>query len=223
MTMPQLFQKFATGLTATSVVLGVSLLTVQKAEALSLIDFVTGGSVTSNGWTATGIGASPFSEPYRSWDVNLDALGDSVLLTVSRGNQNTVDAPASILLRYSLTGPALLESAVASLDFSSADRAGSITKQIFSDAGFTNLIGTASVTVIPPDDTTTVNANFQGLNTLYIQDSINTTAGSLSSYTNGYQKEVPEPITMLGAGAAIAFGASFKHRKNKNLQNDQNG
>jgi hypothetical protein len=47
-----------------------------------------------------------------------------------------------------------------------------------------------------------------------VSDQVNGSADLQAIVT--YQYAVPEPITMLGASAAVAFGAAFKRRKNSN-------
>ncbi|MEB3190927.1 MAG: PEP-CTERM sorting domain-containing protein [Snowella sp.] len=66
------------------------------------------------------------------------------------------------------------------------------------------------------------NLNFQASATAFVNsfkpsgvsDEVNGSADLRAVVT--YEYAVPEPITMLGASAAVAFGAAFKRRKNSN-------
>ena len=58
---------------------------------------------------------------------------------------------------------------------------------------------------------------FQGLeNTLNILPN-----GKDVSHISIYKREVPEPLTILGAGAAISFGTAFKRKLGKGNKNDK--
>lgn len=90
----------------------------------------------------------------------------------------------------------------------------SVTKEIYSDAGFTNLLTSFTSTngsnvsgqVIPGNWTT-----------IYVKDIYDSQAsGVINSYANKFQQTaVPGPLPILGAGAAFGFSRKLRHRIKK--------
>jgi hypothetical protein len=203
---------------ASVAVAGLGLLAAPQAQAASFADagdfFLPGGPITIEDglWKASGENSAPLGlfAPLNDWTVSIiSPTASTVDLTVSRGIAGVVLPPATFQTWYQLESVNPIVQAFASWDLNGAGATGTLTKEIYSDAFFTNLVGTATVTTVN-GNTISTGATFAGLNTLYIKDIINTQSGNLSSYTNSYA--VPEPLTMLGASAAIAFGAAFKRR-----------
>ncbi len=87
-----------------------------------------------------------------------------------------------------------------------------ITKEIFSDAGMTNLIGEIE-SIDGSAESIKLTDKFQ---TLYIKDTIMVAEGAaLEAYDNGFiQKEnVPEPASILGILAVGGLGLGLKRKK----------
>ncbi|MFN9176443.1 MAG: PEP-CTERM sorting domain-containing protein [Synechocystis sp.] len=182
-------------------------------------------TITDGTWSATGQGSTP--NPLvgvNDWTVTLTAYPNNLaaVLTVSRAATAFAPSPNAFTTAYFLTNvKAPINAASVALDlvgFNSI-KSGSIIKEIYADAAFTTLLGTASATVTG-GTATFVDATFAPQDTVYVKDIINTSGGDLSSYTNSYSS-VPEPLTMLGAAAAVGFGSAFKCNAAKK-QNKQN-
>ena len=84
----------------------------------------------------------------------------------------------------------------------------SVLKQIFSDAGFTNLIGTGTSLDGSP---TLISLTNQNLSTIYVRD-IYSASGTtkLDNMTNSFV--APGPLPLLGAGAAFGFSRKLRGR-----------
>jgi hypothetical protein len=182
-------------------------------------------TIASGTWSATGIESTPNPlVEVDDWTVTLTAYPNNLaaVLTVSRAATSFAPSPNAFTTAYSLSNvKAPINAASVALDlvgFNSI-KSGSIIKEIYADAAFTTLLGTASATVTG-GTATFVDATFAPQDTVYVKDIINTSGGDLSSYTNSYSS-VPEPLTMLGAAAAVGFGSAFKCNAAKK-QNKQN-
>lgn len=180
-------------------------------------------TIADGTWSATGISSnpSPLTGPVADWTVALNAYNNnlSAIFTVSRGSDPFSPSPNSFTTSYSLTNlTAPIRAASVALDLVglNGSKSGTIAKEIYADANFTNLLGIASVTVTG-GNATFVDAFFDARNTIYVKDIVQTEGGNLSSYTNSYT--VPEPLTLFGAATAVSLGGAFKRRlKNKNRQ-----
>lgn len=111
---------------------------------------------------------------------------------------------------YSLTSsgmPFSTFSLNADIGFSPTD--GSITKEIFSDAGLTMLIGTVTSNSTP---SATITLSDQTLTTIYVKDTwMVGTSGQMNSISNNF-KLTPGPLPVLGAGAAFGFSRKLRSR-----------
>jgi hypothetical protein len=83
-----------------------------------------------------------------------------------------------------------------------------ITKEIFSDQNYTNLIGSVnSLTGLQQ----TLNLTNQSLVKIYVKDTVTVNAnGVLDTVTNTFQ--TPGPLPILGAGAAFGFSRKLRSR-----------
>jgi hypothetical protein len=83
-----------------------------------------------------------------------------------------------------------------------------ITKEIFSDSGYNNLIGSVSnLTGLQQ----TLNLTNQSFSTIYVRDTYSVNAnGVLDTVTNTFQ--TPGPLPILGAGAAFGFSRKLRSR-----------
>jgi hypothetical protein len=82
-----------------------------------------------------------------------------------------------------------------------------VTKEIFSDSSFSNLIGTVKeneLTILKP-------LTNQSLTTIWVRDTYSTGSGDvLDTVTNTFQ--TPGPLPILGAGAAFGFSRKLRGR-----------
>ncbi|MFN5515859.1 MAG: PEP-CTERM sorting domain-containing protein [Cyanobacteriota bacterium] len=197
-----------------------------QAQAVPAGDFFgTPTTVTDDDWSATGIGSTPdpLILPLSDWTGDLFAVDASqAIFTVSRGLSsivdNTYNGDGSFELRYSVTSTNPIKgitSASLALDLVglNPDLSATGIKEIYSDAAFTNLLGTSAVTILGGIEDST-DAIFAPTTTIWVKDIIDIDGGSLSSVTNSFEA-VPEPMTLLGVSAAAAFGAAFKRRQAK--------
>ncbi|MFM1843478.1 MAG: hypothetical protein RLZZ490_2221 [Cyanobacteriota bacterium] len=215
---------------AISSVVGLGLLGTTNAQATSITpaqNFFNpaGANTISDGtWSATGQGSTP--NPLvgvNDWTVTLTAYSnnDAAVFTVSRAATPFAPSPNSFTTLYSITNdknPIYAAAVALDLVGFNSIKNGSIIKEVYADAEFTTLLGTASA-IISGGTETTVDAFFAPQDTIYIKDIIQTSGGDLSSYTNSYAS-VPEPLTMLGAAAAVAFGGAFKRNSAKKQDNN---
>jgi hypothetical protein len=90
-----------------------------------------------------------------------------------------------------------------------------VTKSIYSDAGFTNLLLKLTNNELPPVAGTLVASGLIGGSTIYVRDEWTIPAGSnttIDAIQNNYtQTDVPAPLPLLGVAAA--FGSLRKLRK----------
>jgi len=89
-----------------------------------------------------------------------------------------------------------------------------VTKSIYSDAAFSNLLLKLTNDEVPPPAGTLVANGIIGGQTIYVRDEWSIPAGSnviIDGIQNSYTQEVPAPLPLLGAGAA--FGSIRKLRK----------
>jgi len=183
-------------------------------------------TIADGTWSATGIKSipNPLLSPVDNWTVALDAYpnNEAAVFTVSRAANPFASSPNSFTTAYSITNVKLpIFGAAVAFDLVgfNSDKNGSIFKEIYADADFTTLLGTASATIMN-GNATFVDAFFAPQTTVYIKDIISTSGGDLSSYTNLYTA-VPEPLTMLGAAAAVGFGGIFKRNAAKKQNSDK--
>ena len=218
-------QTLLTKALATSVaVAGLGLLAAPQAKALSfdqatLPAFFGGGTLSTTGFTATGFSSTipavvsgPFS------NVTLQQGSDAIVSLVVNLSP-AAQAPLITLpttFSYSYTLNSLTQAftlASANLNPSQASTTVALlTKEIydFNPANGGTLLATATFDQNGTIGTSNPVVFSSGLTSLFIVDTLQLTAGGVASLTNTYQ--VPEPLTMLGASAAIAFGAAFKRR-----------
>ena len=93
-----------------------------------------------------------------------------------------------------------------------------VTKSIYSDPGFSNLLLKLTNDEVPPPAGTLVANGYIGGKTIYVRDTWDIPAGSnitmdaiQNNYTQRDHTEVPAPLPLLGVGAA--FGSIRKLRK----------
>ena len=92
----------------------------------------------------------------------------------------------------------------------------SVTKDVFSDSGFTNLLATQSAINGVPG--TSVNVSGGDYTTLYIRDTtVLDATGSLAGYSNTFTQTqtapVPGTLTMVGLAALSMIGVRFWRRR----------
>lgn len=223
-----LSQKLVAGIAATTAVAAIAIAAPQ-AQAEPAGDFFgTPTTVTDDNWAATGFTSipDPLILPLSDWTADLFTVGSAQsILTVSRGLSaivdNTYNGDGSFELWYSVTSANVpgnsggITSASLALDLVglNPDLSATGIKEIYSDAGFTNLLGSSTVTILGGVEDST-DAFFSPTTTIWVKDIIDINGGSLSSVTNSFEA-IPEPMTMLGASAAVAIGAAFKRRQAK--------
>ena len=225
-----LSQKLAAGLAATSLAAGAAVLSAPQAQAQTtdvppnsafVLPFATGlVDVFQGDFTATGNFPYTPVAPLADWRVTINAIGESdAVFTVGRGTSAPLDTSNSpLMLAYYLTNTSgssfrtasiaidLLDVVGSATDL--LDGVGSVTKTVF------GVFEDGSMTVLPIGVATLGRAtSLEGeFSTIFVVDEVSFESGSLSSVTNGFSA-VPEPMTILGASAAVAFGAAFKRRK----------
>jgi hypothetical protein len=87
---------------------------------------------------------------------------------------------------------------------------GTATKEIYSDPGFTTLIGTGTST--NGNSVVFTALSDQTLNTVYVKDTYSFNGGTqLNSISNNF-KVTPGPLPILGAGASFAFSRKLRRR-----------
>ena len=121
----------------------------------------------------------------------------------------------SVSYRYSISSPELFTQFSGNVNIA-GNQKGTVTKNIFSDSAFTNLIGTAMST--DGGSIAFSNLGDQTLSTIYVEDVYSFTGGTqLNSISNNFKTtpapasaSVPGPLPVIGA--AMAFGYSRKLR-----------
>lgn len=215
-----LSQKLAAGLAATSLAAGAAVLSAPQAQAQTtdvppnsafLLPFATGlVDVFQDNFVAEGNFPYIPVAPLADWRVTIDAMGPSdAIFTVGRGLSAPLETSNSpLLLSYYLTNTDGVAFRNASIAIDLVNGVGSATKTVygvFEGGNMTVLpIGVASL-----GSAASLNGEFS---TIFVVDQVSFESGSLSSVTNSFSA-VPEPMTILGASAAVAFGAAFKRRK----------
>ncbi|WP_411873365.1 hypothetical protein [Vulcanococcus limneticus] len=92
-----------------------------------------------------------------------------------------------------------------------------VTKSIYSDPGFSNLLLKLTNDEVPPPAGTLVANGFIGGKTIYVRDTWDIPAGSnitMDAIQNNYTQvdHVPGPLPLLGAGAAFGFSRRIRSR-----------
>jgi hypothetical protein len=215
-----LSQKLAAGLAATSLAAGAAVLSAPQAQAQTtdippnsafVLPFATGlVDVFQGNFTATGNFPYIPLAPLADWRVTIDAISDSdAIFTVGRGTSAPLDTSNSpLLFAYYLTNTSGASFRNASIAIDLINGVGSATKTVF------GVFQGGSMTDLPIGVATLGSAITLGgeFSTIFVVDQVSFESGSLSSVTNSFSA-VPEPMTILGASAAVAFGAAFKRRK----------
>ena len=179
---------------------GASVLSAGGAEAATCTPSSSGiFSMTAITFTGTPANATPPCE--------LASLG--TLATVDVGwNAGQVDTNGSY--RYSISAGSekfLAFSLNADIAF---NQTGTFTKNVYSDPGFTTLIGTATST----DGGSVVFQNLtpQTFSTVYVEDIYAFNGGTqVNSLSNNF-RATPGPLPVLGAGAAFGFSRKLRGR-----------
>ena len=199
---------------------GLSLMAMPQAQAATMAtipDFAGGAvldSVVIPGYSALGADYSPTDNAlYNVFDARISTNAgvngiEDLFLTMQDTDANTaINIPGTYTVSYTVNARQgwAFENALLSLNISGVGTPGSTsTKMIYDTEGGT-LLGSAGLNTL---------IEFDKQSSLFVVDTINLGSGeTLFSYTNRFEA-VPEPLTMLGASAAIAFGAAFK-RKSK--------
>ena len=124
---------------------------------------------------------------------------------------NTIDASGTY--RYSLSNPGTFTQFSLNQDIG-LNQKGTYTKNVYSDAGFMNLIGTlisSNGGMVPLTNLTNTS-----LNTIYVEDIFAYSGGTVVNSLSNNFKIVPAAATVPGPlpviGAAMAFGYSRKLR-----------
>lgn len=211
-----LSQKLAAGIAATTAVAAVALAApqAQAASLTTLALFEAGETITSGDSSATGLGLGFNPSSIAQYTVDIEkASANLTNFTLGRGGRPSIrPGQTPVTIRYSLT----TAKAVKRASFN-ADTTGNVvgltgSKSIYADPAFSVLLGAIDVNTLSLESIGNVN----NLTTLYIVDTLSFT-GAATARFNGYSNSfvVPEPMTMLGASAAVAFGAAFKRRQAK--------
>lgn len=152
-----------------------------------------------------------FTKQAASWEVDLDFSLD-----------RTAGASGNLDYKIEITDPAYsfelaalssLLSPVQPLPLGDFE----VTKSIYSDAGFTNLLLKLTNNEVPPPAGTLVANGLISGGTIYVRDEWTVPDGSniiLDSIQNNYTQgtDVPGPLPLLGAGAAFGFSRRIRSR-----------
>lgn len=206
------FSKLASSTLATGVfACGFSLLSAGAAQAVGT---VTCTPSTSGGYTMSVVTVTAGANPNKNPPCQINNLANQGTV-VNQWDAGQIDTSGTY--RYSLTADGGRKFTEFSMNTDiSFSQLGSATKTVYSDAGFTNLIGTF----------TSVNGNSvaysaltdQTLSTVFVQDTYSFNGGTqLNSISNNFKSTappagVPGPLPILGAGASFAFSRKLRRR-----------
>jgi hypothetical protein len=205
------FSKLASSTLATGFfACGLSLLSAGAAQAVGTVNC---SPATSGPFTMSVVNVTAGNNPDKTPPCQINSAGN-LGTVVNQWEAGQIDTSGTY--RYSLTaaGRKFTEFSLnADISF---NQMGTATKSVYSDAGYTNLIGMytsvngASVAFTPLSD--------QTLSTVYVQDSymFNGTT-QLNSISNNFKvtapaSTVPGPLPILGAGASFAFSRKLRRR-----------
>jgi hypothetical protein len=190
---------------------GFGLMAAPQAQAatfdtLTFDAFFAGGTLTTNNFSATGV-SSTVSRP--ASNVFLEEFS-SVSAALAASTAPTLEI-GTWTMAYNFTS--LNGTGIATSSFI-ASPAGTtnatLEKYIYTDSTKSTLLGIASTTQNNQTSDTTP-LIFGPLTNFYVEDVVTISNGGIAGISNSY--DVPEPLTMLGASAAIALGAAFKRRQ----------
>jgi hypothetical protein len=143
-----------------------------------------------------------------SWEVDLDFSIDRT--AISSGNLDYKIEITDPAYRFEVAALSTLLSPVQPLPLGDFE----VTKSIYSDAGFTNLLLKLTNNEVPPPAGTLVANGLISGSTIYVRDEWTIPTGSniiLDAIQNNYTQTVPAPLPLLGVAAA--FGSLRKLRK----------
>lgn len=206
------FSKLASSTLATGFfACGLSLLSAGAAQA---IGNVTCSPANSGPFAMSVVKVTAGNNPNKTPPCQINSLGETLGTVVNQWEAGQINTSGTY--RYSITAPGrkFLEFSLnADISF---NQTGTATKSVYSDANYTNLIGTFtstngnSVAFAPLTD--------QTFSTVYIQDSYMFNGGTqLNSISNNFKvtapaSTVPGPLPILGAGASFAFSRKLRRR-----------
>ena len=157
-----------------------------------------------------------FTKQAASWEVDLDFSLDRV--AVSSGSLDYKLETTDPNFVFNVAALSTLLSPVQPFPLGDFE----VTKSIYSDAAFSNLLlKLTNDEVPPPAGTLVANGPISG-NTIYVRDAWNIPLGSnvaLDAIQNNYTRgggccrtEVPAPLPLLGVGAAFGFSRNLRKR-----------
>lgn len=194
----------ASTLTAGVLAGGISLLNAGGAQAVGTVNCTP---TASGVFTMSAVDVTAGNNPDKAPPCQINSVG-LMGTAVNQWDAGQIDTSGSF--RYSVNAGSLMFTEVSLNTDISFNQLGTVTKNIYSDPGYTNLIGTMmstngnSVAFQPLTD--------QTLSTIYIEDtySFNGTT-QLNSISNNF-KVTPGPLPILGAGASFAFSRKLRRR-----------
>jgi hypothetical protein len=157
-----------------------------------------------------------FTKQAASWEVDLDFSLDRV--AVSSGSLDYKLETTDPNFVFNVAALSTLLTPVQPFPLGDFE----VTKSIYSDAAFSNLLlKLTNDEVPPPAGTLVANGPISG-NTIYVRDAWNIPLGSnvaLDAIQNNYTRgggccrtEVPAPLPLLGVGAALGFSRNLRKR-----------
>ena len=207
------FSKLASSTLATGFfACGLSLLSAGAAQAVGNVNC---NPANSGMFTMSVVNVTAGNNPDKTPPCQINSLGN-LGTVVNQWEAGQIDTSGTY--RYSITaaGRKFTEFSLnADISF---NQTGTATKSVYSDAGYTNLIGT--FTSINGNSVAFAPLTDQTLSTVYVQDSYMFTGTTqLNSISNNFKvtapappPTVPGPLPILGAGASFAFSRKLRRR-----------
>ena len=129
---------------------------------------------------------------------------------VNQWDSGQIDTSGSFT--YSVSAPGYLFKKFSLNTDISFNQLGTVTKEVYSDAALTTLIGT--YTSLNGASVAFVDLTDQTLSTVYVKDSYSFNGNTqLNSISNNFSADpVPGPLPLLGAGAAFGFSRKLRNR-----------
>lgn len=196
------FSQFITSSTlAAAVLAGGSLLNAGGAHAAQLCSPSASGLFTISMLDTTA-GNAPTDNP----PCQLNSLGTMATVD-TKWLAGQIDTSGSFQYSISSTEKFTEFSLNTNIAFS---QIGTVRKDIYSDAGFMNLIGTGTST--NGNSVVFTALSDQTLNTIYVKDTYSFSGGTQLNSISNNLKVTPGPLPILGAGASFAFSRKLRRR-----------
>lgn len=199
------------------------------AVVLYLGNQVSAAPISLDNWTSPiTVGDKTFTPISHSSTVSINAFVDIAqsgdihtgTYSFNLGGLGSVTGGLDAVVEYSVTinDPNWFFKSVA-LDVTHNSNTTTVTKDVYSDSGFTNLVGTESSTDGVPGTTINLSGNYT---TLYIRDTtVLDATGSISGFSNAFtQQPIPEPgsMTLVAMGAISMVGLTVWRRRAVNCR-----